>query len=657
MTKSILRTTFVLFSFAVLFTACVPALEGLFVSPGDPIRFSATSSDGEAGTRTSYSGFKGQVDGITVERINWEPNDPIRITAAQSPERFADYKVTDISTVDSDIHSSAQIIPASSDGRGLSWGTGSHDFYAIYPAPGFTGVSSALDYEGGSTVNLPIPRDQTSSDVVTETTTGPESISRKIMRPNMKYAYMCAAKQVANPTGSVSLDFKPVFSAFEITVGSDGNDELDLYDFTMTATQLLSGTYQVNMNAGQETWALVANSVTGSNSIFVNLGGENHPTTLTASSTLTFTVFAIPQSPISGIELHFSTSKGPRTLKLKDSNDVWLQVTPGQKAVIYGLQIPGVLRYYTIDPIDNQVFWGVGASFSSFTVSSYSYSIYDPDAQTKYPERWKIMYSSDYNATTGTGSWHNTPNGDDEDPEDPEGAGISWLSASASTVDGVEKLTLNLEARTEPSSTEIGEIDVIHKAILAANPVATNYDLSMHTIHGDTRDLPVTANCYVVKAPGSYLFPIVYGNAIDGTKSDASTWAEGSPKVVNVEAYKPSSENIPANAQYFLKHFFNANNVPIETPFIEADLGITSTTPLDVISLWQDGTTEPIMTGTPTIEAGPSSNPLYGKCRFIRFEIPQASIRQGNIVIALRDVSAGDTPALAKIIWSWMIDR
>ena len=53
--------------------------------------------------------------------------------------------------------------------------------------------------------------------------------------------------------------------------------------------------------------------------------------------------------------------------------------------------------------------------------------------------------------------------------------------------------------------------------------------------------------------------------------------------------------------------------------------------------------------------SAPSSSPLSGKCRFISFTIDAANIRQGNIVIALRDISAGSTAEAAKIIWSWHI--
>lgn len=48
--------------------------------------------------------------------------------------------------------------------------------------------------------------------------------------------------------------------------------------------------------------------------------------------------------------------------------------------------------------------------------------------------------------------------------------------------------------------------------------VAGNWDLSVKTPNGETKDYE-TANSYIVNRTGSYMFPLVYGNKKDGTKS------------------------------------------------------------------------------------------------------------------------------------------
>ena len=618
-------------------TACVPALEDMRVAPGSPVSFSAVGPAGDSGTKTVYSGERFNV-GTTqkYERVDWVVDDCIRVVSVKCPEGYADYKVTKVSG-NSDEKSSAQISPAATSGHGLTWGDGTHDFYAIYPAPGATGAPAGLIYTGETptTVTLPIPATQVFSSVETSGT-----LTK--MLPDMNYAYMYAATRVNDPSANVNLAFKPLFTAFEITVGSDGADELDLYSFYMTATQNLSGTFTVTMNAEGGSWTL--GSVTGgSNRINVDLGGSGNPTKVKNDKALTFTVFAVPQATLSGIVLHFETSKGPRTLELKYANGNPIEIHAGQKAVIEGLQIPGTVRVYTIEPIANLDFWGVGANSGSFKVRSYSTSIY---SSTPRDEKWKIEYSTDYNEIYGTGTWSSTP--------------ASWMTVSgASYYDGREEtLTTNVAAQSSPSFSKNGEIQEIHETILKATTAVSNYDLSMHTIHGEVRSLPVTANCYVVKAPGTYVFPLVYGNAIDGTKSDALSLT-GVGKVINQEAYQPSQ--IPDDALNALTRFFNADNLPIDSPFIEIDLGISDVTKLDAIALWQDGTKYgettpiPIITATPTVVEAPSTSPLKDKCHYISFTINQADIRQGNILIALRDISAGNTASTSKIIWSWQI--
>ena len=625
-----------------LCASCARVVEDLGAASGDPICFSAVIPGHDTSTKTVYSGDTYSVGTSVFERVNWVADDRIRLASTSCPEGYADYKVSEASGY-SDQNNSAQIIPVASSGHGLSWGEGEHNFYALYPAPG---AAATLSYAGGNSVTLPIPATQTFSSVDTS-----NPLLTKML-PDMNYAYMGAATTVSGPTSTVSLAFRPLFTAFEITVGSDGANELDLYSFYMTAAQNLSGTYAVTMTAGTtpETWTWTLGTVTGgTNRIDVSLGGTENPTKVSQTKALTFTVFAVPQAVLSEVVLHFETSKGARTLELKHSDDSWVEFTAGQKAVIEGLTIPGTLRIYTIEPIANLDFYGVGANYSKFSVRSYSRSL----TNVQRDEKWKIEYSTDYDESSETGSWYNTP----------AGASASWLDVSgASLFDGSEEtLNVKITAQSDPWSSEHGEIKEIHETILkATSAVPNNYDLSMHTIHGDARSLPVTANCYVVKAPGTYIFPLVYGNAIDGTKSDALSLT-GIGNVINQEAYQPGETNIPSNAQYFLKRFFNANNQPITSPFIETDLSISDVTKLDAIALWQDGipygetTPIPIITATPTLVDGPATSPLSGKCHYISFTIDQARIRQGNIVIALRDVSAGNTASTAKIIWSWQI--
>ena len=146
----------------------------------------------------------------------------------------------------------------------------------------------------------------------------------------------------------------------------------------------------------------------------------------------------------------------------------------------------------------------------------------------------------------------------------------------------------------------------------AATPVS-NYDLSMHDANGNATAQMNTANCYIVRQPGTYKIPLVYGNAI---KNGAT----------NTSAYISS---LPAD-NMVLSNFVNHLNNAITDPWIKNN-GITVSS---AELVWQDYTrliTNPQISGD-----------------YLTFEITQDNIREGNALIAVKD-NNGD------IAWSWHI--
>ena len=136
-------------------------------------------------------------------------------------------------------------------------------------------------------------------------------------------------------------------------------------------------------------------------------------------------------------------------------------------------------------------------------------------------------------------------------------------------------------------------------------------DLSKQDIYGN----PIaqsTANCYVVSAPGWYKFPAVYGNAIKG----------GAPNEI---AYHSQSTE-PDALVNFVRHDGN----PIEAAWIR-DNGILLS---DACLVWQD-------------EMGLVSQISFAD-DYVTFFVDPETIKQGNAVIAVRDVDQ-------KIAWSWHI--
>lgn len=121
-----------------------------------------------------------------------------------------------------------------------------------------------------------------------------------------------------------------------------------------------------------------------------------------------------------------------------------------------------------------------------------------------------------------------------------------------------------------------------------------------------------TANCYVIQAPGTYTFPLVYGNALN---------ADG------------SSNNNSFGTASFVDH----NGVQINSPYIYATNG-GANVPYDACIVWQDA---------PHLIT-PSSVQLTSDKHSIQFTIERKNICQGNCVIAVRDKNQ-------NIMWSWHI--
>lgn len=113
-----------------------------------------------------------------------------------------------------------------------------------------------------------------------------------------------------------------------------------------------------------------------------------------------------------------------------------------------------------------------------------------------------------------------------------------------------------------------------------------------------------TANCYVVNAAGTYMLPLVYGNAI----------VNGSP---NPQAYNDS-------------HFVDYKNNHITDPWIKN----SGTTPKDATLVWSDGFymfTDVHLDGD-----------------YLVFTINKEYLQQANAIVAVRDASG-------TIMWSWHI--
>ena len=139
-----------------------------------------------------------------------------------------------------------------------------------------------------------------------------------------------------------------------------------------------------------------------------------------------------------------------------------------------------------------------------------------------------------------------------------------------------------------------------------------------------------TANSYVISAPGVYMFPLVYGNAIKNGATNSS-------------AYKGNVADFKANVNGTMKNVILQNLVDhagkgITDPWIEKTNNGANRTVNAAQIVWTDEANI-VRSNAVSIYRDGSGN------AFVKFEVKQADIKSGNTVIA---VKKGNT-----IVWSW----
>ena len=314
---------------------------GIFGKTGDAVRFSASA--GPAATKTVYSGENASgtaVQSGQVERIDWLVDDQIRIWSDNATDRYntdqhySDYRIWKITK--NGIRSEATIINAgtyagqtySEDGNvdpgipepqktdnvnGLVWKDAApYAFYGIYPAPKTVdGSDATLSTNGITFNNLMIDADQ-----------GAGAPDENIK----KYGFMTAAKSGIQEGATVSLDFAPAFTAFEIQLkAKEEAGDITVMGFELISeAEALAGTFSMTYEGAK--WAPACPEATADNKTISVSFGENG-TVINATSELKFTVFALPQD-FTKLKLRFSIKDesaaggvDTRTLPLKYAKD------------------------------------------------------------------------------------------------------------------------------------------------------------------------------------------------------------------------------------------------------------------------------------------------------------------------------------------------
>ena len=266
-----------------------------------------------------------------------------------------------------------------------------------------------------------------------------------------------------------------------------------------------------------------------------------------------------------------------RTYKLSEKNSTWT---------------------YTINAIDPN------AVAYNGTQANYKIESYRQVNGTKQPVAWKVVGYSVDNGNT----WSTTK--------------PSWLkSLSKEQGDG----GATAEQGTATLGTDI--VDLVaerNKGLQNAAPLGTAsapYNLSNATGAAAVQN---TANSYLISAPGHYMIPLVYGNAIKNGGTNRSAYATSSLPVTNVGTA--------------LNPLVDHDGKSITDPWIEKTNGKANNGINTAQITWADEKDLVTLSGSP-IYRDASGN------AFVKFEVKKENIKSGNAVIS---VKKGSTT-----LWSW----
>ena len=232
-----------------------------------------------------------------------------------------------------------------------------------------------------------------------------------------------------------------------------------------------------------------------------------------------------------------------------------------------------------------------------------------PDG-TKKPVAWKVIGYSEDNGNT-------------------------WTTTKPAWLKSLSKESGNGGTAAEQGTATLGTdiVDLVakrNKELQDGEPLgsaAKPYNLSNSTGEAQVQN---TANCYLISAPGYYMIPLVYGNAIKNNNENYVAYQfSGSASFINVNGQQKVN---------ILPKFVDHDGKEINNPWIEktnknANNGINGAQ-----IVWADEANLVNLASNPIYRDG-SGN------AFVKFEVTKANIKSGNAVIA---VKKGNT-----IVWSW----
>ena len=410
-------------------------------------------------------------------------------------------------------------------------------------------------------------------------------------QPDIMFADTTCSRDETDEKGTVPLKFRHALAAVKFVAG-------DIAGCTINSITLIGlngkGDCVYDGDEDKFTWKLTDNKDKSFKQAFgVKLADnpdkdKEQPITDENPST---TFMMLPQQ-LEGatVEVELTTNDGVKQAvegKLASGN---LTEWKAGNIYTYKISTESINWTYVFD-VTSSINLPLGGTSSAYTVKSYRYRAQDPSV--KEPVAWAVTDKS------GTETQYQA----EGEPKEPIIAIDEVIKTFTDKGYGGGDVYENgisypiVVERTALITDWPGDAE-----LRAANPKGSPdspYDLSTE---GGTLS-ETTANCYVVNAPGTYMLPLVYGNAIvDGRQ--------------NSGAYDKDTKFVDYNGNH------------INSPYLP--------TPDDATLVWSDGF---YMFKDVRLSADK---------KYLIFTIDPDYIQQANAVVAVRD--AGD-----NIMWSWHI--
>lgn len=559
-------------------------------------KFTSTSAD----TKAAYSNAFFKEGGQNYERIDWTKGDKIAIYCPEASMPENKSSVFTVEGINTDSRYSKASVKSSND---MYWGEAVlHHFYAVYPSHE-ADDSSVTSSFAGSSVSGNIPSDQSS---YLSKGTGKDSNGNDVtieLVPDLKRYMMMVGMTSTEPTSDpIDINFTPLSSCIDFTIKNGTGDFLDIKRITLSSSssEAYSGDFTYTFSDKSLTMDSAGNSVSMTFS-------DPGTVSVNENETLRFKFFLNPcndiKNPVFTIVDHNGV-KRQTTIKPKTGD---FEIESGSKKIITGMLIPQgfeilnfaepviidwesveneqeIQREYNFRVVSNigDIAFPVGGGTVDILVESYKINAQDGS-------RIPVV------------------------PAVKDNSSATWLTiGDAQLVSGCTYRIPVTSASSPHESVSMAPED--HADILKNNPEKADFDLSYYNpATGRESEKQNTANCYVVNAPGTYKFPLVYGNAIkDGATNTNAYTAE-----------KVSNYDVLTSLQ---RHDGNA----INNPWIKNNNITVSVASI----LWQD------------------ASGLVSDVRisgdYIFFSVSKDNIRQGNCVIVAKN-AGGD------VVWSWHI--